>query len=127
MEPWLPLGDDWRVRIVENLHGDDGSIYNLYRRLIAVRREHPALQLGSYCAVQAQGDLLLYIREWRTERLLMALNLSGRSIPFAHHQLKGEVIVSSRGDRDGYQIGASADLRAEEGLIIALASDAMIL
>ena len=62
-EPWLPLADDFRSENVENAHGDPASLYHLYRRLIAVRRAHPALTRGAYRPIVAENDLLLYTRE----------------------------------------------------------------
>ena len=45
--------------------------------LLALRRAHPALAIGDYRAVEAEGDVLAYERAAGGERLLVALNLGG--------------------------------------------------
>ncbi len=54
---------------------------NLYRRLIRARRERRALTRGSYRPMKAIGNLLLFARETKTERMLVALNLGDDPIP----------------------------------------------
>ena len=41
VEPWLPLPDDFATRNVASERADPASLYNLYRRLIALRRARP--------------------------------------------------------------------------------------
>ena len=74
-EPWLPLSADWATRNVDMLRQDKNSIYVLYRRLIEARRHSQALRRGLYRPIPSKGDLLLYVREFGSERMLMALNL----------------------------------------------------
>ena len=50
---------------------------NLYRRLIAARRASSALQVGAYQPIEANGDLLLFVRASGQERMLITLNLGG--------------------------------------------------
>ncbi|MEO7665335.1 MAG: alpha-amylase family glycosyl hydrolase, partial [Candidatus Limnocylindrales bacterium] len=45
--PWLPLVPDAAVRNVDVEAGDPGSVLSTYRRLLALRRELPALSSGS--------------------------------------------------------------------------------
>jgi alpha-glucosidase len=126
--PWLPLADDWVSENVDNQRREATSIYNLYRRLIATRREREALRIGSYRPIVARGDLLLFVREWRLERILVALNLGAEAtaVTFPTGKMKGKVLVSSYGDRDGEALDGGIDLRDNEGLVIALSSDVTI-
>ena len=48
VEPWLPLNDDWRTRNVHAQEDDPASLLSLYRMLLAMRRAHPALYVGSF-------------------------------------------------------------------------------
>jgi alpha-glucosidase len=75
VDPWLPLSEDFRSENVENARRDSTSIYNLYRRLIAARRAQPALSVGSYHPIAAEGDLIIYTREYGENRILVSLNL----------------------------------------------------
>ena len=122
VEPWLPLAADFRSANVENARRDATSIYQLYRRLIAARRAQPALTLGSYRPIVANGDLILYVREHGEERILIALNLGADPMAARFPRPpQGRVLVSCFADRDGETIDNGIELRAHEGLVIALA------
>lgn len=127
-EPWLPLSADWRMRNVDALRQDRSSIYRLYRRLIETRRHSQALRRGTYHPIAANGDLLLYVRKFRSERILTALNLgtAPASVRFSAKDFMGTVFVSTSGARDGEHIDTTLRLDANEGLLIALAPDAVI-
>lgn len=75
-EPWLPLHDDWQTRNVASEDRDPNSILALYRCLLALRRAHPALNIGEFALSPAESGVLQYERCDREERLLIALNLS---------------------------------------------------
>jgi alpha-glucosidase len=121
--PWLPLAEDFLSENVSNQRAEGGSIYNLYRRLIQARRSSPALAVGSYHPTLATGDLLVYGRIEGPERLLVVLNLGDAPevIDFGQAQLRGTVLVSCFGDRDGESIASEIALRPHEGLVVRLA------
>lgn len=77
-EPWLPLNPDWRVRNIAAQAADAGSMLNLHRRLLVLRRWHPALSLGNIALMEAEEDVLQYARNHGSERIVIALNLSAR-------------------------------------------------
>jgi alpha-glucosidase len=116
-EPWLPLGADHARVNVEALRESRRSILNLYRRLIDLRRDKPVLTHGSIDAVTVQGNILRYERRQGDQRLIIALNL-------AHERARvlslpsGRLLLSTDLDRAGEDVGASASLRADEGIII---------
>jgi alpha-glucosidase len=80
--PWLPLHADWPARNVAALRADGDSIWSLHRDLLALRRAHPALALGSWLPVACAGDVLTYERRLGDERLLVVLNLSAEAQEF---------------------------------------------
>jgi alpha-glucosidase len=128
VEPWLPVATEYRRDNVERERLDPTSIYRLYRRLIAVRRRLPSLRVGHYRPIVATGELLMFVRAHESERTLIGLNLGGSSIgvSFPDRQLRGEVVVSSAGDRDGEVVPGQLSLRGHEGVVIALAPDAIV-
>ncbi|MDX6807305.1 alpha-amylase family glycosyl hydrolase [Terrihabitans rhizophilus] len=77
-EPWLPLAEDWPMRNVAALSGNQQGILSLYRTLVRLRQEHPALVLGSYEAVTVTDQVLVFARTAGDERLVVALNFSGQ-------------------------------------------------
>lgn len=94
----------------------------MHRRLIAARCAQPALTLGSYHPISAQGDLILYTRAHGGSRVLVALNLGADSISVAVPQsVRGKVLVSCFADRDDEDVDGGFELRPHQGLIIALA------
>lgn len=76
--PWLPLNADWPTRNVARMVQEPHSILTLYRRLLAARRTHPALSIGGFALLDAQGDVLAYERRHGAKRLIVALNLGTR-------------------------------------------------
>ena len=122
-EPWLPLNADWRERNIESLKRDAGSVLNLYRRLLALRRTHVSLSVGDISLLKTQGDILAYERHSGDMRLLVALNLGGtpQIVSLPTWAQGGKVLLSTL---DGSTIGQDANLalRPDEGLIVAPAN-----
>jgi alpha-glucosidase len=122
-EPWLPVADDHAEVNVEAQHGDPRSMLNLYRRLIELRRGEPALEVGRIDPVEADGDVLAYVRRGREgeSAFLVALNLGPRpqalSLPGG---AVGAVALSTHLDRDDEPVGRTLRLRPDEGVIVRL-------
>jgi alpha-glucosidase len=121
--PWLPLADDFAHENVVNLNADAGSILNLYKALIRLRRERQPLMSGSYVPIAADGDLLLYRREGRGGVIVVALNLGAEPAAITSEMigLDGEILLSTHLDRQGEVIHGTLDLRGNEGVIIGTA------
>jgi alpha-glucosidase len=77
-KPWLPLHADWPTRNVARMTEDRRSILALYRRLLALRRDCPALSIGDFVLLNVQDDILAYARRHDSERLIVVLNLGAR-------------------------------------------------
>jgi alpha-glucosidase len=121
--PWLPLNADCAVRNVATLAADPRSILALYGRLIALRRQRPALHSGAYIAVHTEGDVLAFERRHEQDApLLVALNLgsSTQQIPLPSNVVKARLLLSTELDRDGEAIDTALTLRPSEGLIVEL-------
>ncbi len=118
--PWLPLGDFHNMN-VEAQRDDPRSMLTLYARLIALRRGEPALEVGRYEPLPADGSVLAYLRSARKHesRFLVVLNLGSepRRVSLAE---SGTLVLSTHLDRSGERTGAVLDLRADEGAIIRL-------
>ena len=118
--PWLPLAEDCRTRNVKALAENPTSILALYRRLIALRRERPALSVGTYMPVLCEGNVMAYERRSGAERLLVALNLGHDTATVAMQEREGTVLLSTYLDRAGDPVKDQCPLRPDEGLIVAL-------
>jgi alpha-glucosidase len=123
-EPWLPIADDYAKINVEAARDDPGSLLTLYRRLIGLRRRETALEVGRFEPVEADGDVLAYIRRARQGEgdFLIALNLGSRPHVLRRpaDAAEGKVALSTHLDRAGEPIERDVPLRADEGLIVKL-------
>src|SRR5215216_2433466 len=128
VEPWLPLPDRSEADNVEAQRQHSTSIYQLHRQLIALRRTRPALSVGTYRPVVASGDLLMFLREAPGDRLLIALNLGAEpsAVTCSLGPISGSLLLSSHLDRAGEAVRGSFDLRGNEGVVIELSSDSML-
>lgn len=118
--PWLPLHDDWTERNVAALAADPTSLLTLYRRLIALRRQSPALQSGAYANLGAKDDVLSFSREAAGEKFVIILNFADaeRHFRFADRN-RWRVECSTGLDRDGRsEIAAEVILCPHEGLVL---------
>jgi len=74
-EPWLPLSSDCSRVNVRAQERDPASMLTLHRALLALRRREPALSIGGWAPVQAEGSVLAFTRSHGGTRFLVALNL----------------------------------------------------
>ena len=112
-EPWLPLNPDWGTRNVAAQDRDPGSMLNLTRALLRLRRQEQALAIGAYVPVACRGDLLAYERRHGASRLLVALNFGPDPIVLPDVACDGERLLSTLE-------GASGELRGNEGVLVRL-------
>jgi alpha-glucosidase len=121
-EPWLPLGPDASVNVVAMCESR-GSILNLYRRLIELRRNNPVLTHGAIEAVDVEGKILRYDRRQGDDRLAIAVNLGHEQVRVSHRS--GRVLLSTYLDRAGEDVDESVSLRADEGIIVRVRSESL--
>jgi alpha-glucosidase len=74
--PWLPLGAANLARAVNRQEGDENSLLQLTRRLLALRKSTPALRCGAAENVVADADLLAFDRVLGDQRIRCLFNLS---------------------------------------------------
>ena len=74
--PWLPVPDAHRLRSVDVQEGDAASVLARYRGILAMRRSHPALATGDMEFLDAEDDVLAFVREDESERLLCVFNFA---------------------------------------------------
>jgi alpha-glucosidase len=131
--PWLPLAADWATRnAAAQSRPVDGkpprSMLTLYRRLLALRRQHDTLHAGAIADVAAEGTVLRYRRvaleDGASTDFLVVLNLGNEIATTAVPP--GTIVLTTVLDGEGAHVG-SADgspetltIEAGEGLLIAL-------
>jgi len=75
--PWLPAAPEHAGLTVEAQEADEGSTLALARKLIALRRDSPALRLGHIRFID--DSLLSFEREHEGECILCAFNMSAEA------------------------------------------------
>src|SRR4051812_25724862 len=120
--PWLPVPENFQVQNVAEQHKQAGSMLELHRNLIEMRKRSRALQCGSYRPLVATGELLLYVRQHGSERVMVALNLGPEptAVTFPAGGLGGRILLSSNCDRRNEELARELVLRGHEGALIEL-------
>jgi alpha-glucosidase len=117
-EPWLPIGDDVERINVAVQSTDEQSLLSLYRRLLELRRDEPALRSGSWAEMLVTDEVLVYERVTADRRLVVALNFSATPQQVTLDLTGGRVLLSTDRSRDGEEVGSPLDLRPNEGLVL---------
>ena len=119
--PWLPLNADWAERNVAREARDAGSMLALHRRLLALRRAHPALSVGdlTLLPIGDGADVLAYERRHGDARLLIALNLGAVPQSVALPAWARSKALLSTLEAEVASVGDRLLLRPDEGLVLA--------
>lgn len=73
--PWLPIDDNPEL-VVAKQTNDPGSMLEMHRQLLTLRRQESALNQGDYQTVHVDNQTLVYARTHGARRLVIALNLT---------------------------------------------------
>lgn len=116
-EPWLPISDDYE-QVNVNAQDEGESLLALYRSLIALRREHPVLAVGSCSVEPTEGDVLSYMRAGEHRTLHVLLNMSSEPQTATLSSEGSRILLSTLLDRRGEEVGTDVELRGNEGVIL---------
>lgn len=112
--PWIAANSNASHINAAAATADDASIYHFYRRLIALRRQMPALIYGDYTDLcPDHPTLFMYSRRLDDASVLVVLNVSSDPLPFALPR-GFDQSVATFGNYSGDQCG---DLRGWEARI----------
>lgn len=73
---WLPVPDAHRQQAVDIQENDPASVLNAYRTFVRWRQGYKALRLGDIQFIDSPQDTLLFVRDYRGQRILVGINLS---------------------------------------------------
>lgn len=105
-EPWLGINPNYTRINVENQKNDPHSIYSCYKKLIALRKESPAMSKGDLEILPVDSDTLFALkRTFQNEVLLSFHNFSSEpaEIPESLLPQTPNVLLSSYDRQGGYQ------------------------
>lgn len=117
--PWLPLDVAHRLLAVDVQERDPSSALAFTRTLLALRRQHAALRLGSFEVEQADESLLTVRRQHRDDALWLAFNLGAvaRRVPAPKGAGQAILAVQSASVQ-----GAHVDLPPHSAVFLRLAT-----
>ncbi len=73
--PWLPTNSDYKKRNVEEQRREKASLFNFYKQLLKLRKDHAALMRGDLeMATVVPRNTLAYFRCLPEEQAMIALN-----------------------------------------------------
>jgi alpha-glucosidase len=118
--PWLPLGEGTAERNVERYKQDPGSLLWLYKRLVELRRNEPALVEGDYKPLRSRNEVLRFTRVHAGAELLVGLNTvhQPRKLDWSG---EATLLLSTYLDGEGALRKPPIQLRPDEGVILKIA------
>jgi alpha-glucosidase len=120
--PWLPLEEGWETENAASQAADAKSMLMLYRKLLALRRQHDTLHAGGIAEVVAEGSVLRYRRvgleDGESTDFQVVLNLGSEVATVSC--AKGTVVLTTLLDGAGSAVEGTVTVEAGEGLLIAL-------
>jgi oligo-1,6-glucosidase len=82
--PWIKVNPNYKDINVQKALADPNSIFHYYKKLIELRKRNPVIVYGSYDLILAEDDkVYAFTRTLDNDRLLVILNFTGQTIPFA--------------------------------------------
>lgn len=123
--PWLRVDKRYPRVNVERLREDPYSMLSLYRKLLNLRNNEPALNSGTYTPVFSNQQVIAYQRDAPgADSFLVVLNLTPRPCRFRqpeHTPLpKGSIAVATSPELEGQAIGENIYLGGDEGIVVRL-------
>lgn len=95
--PWLKITGDYRKYNVKDSVNRADSVYNFYKKVIALRKSTPALVYGSFERKAAKAPLFCYFREYEGEKYYIELNLGKKSVERPSNAGCYELVASTYG------------------------------
>lgn len=96
--PWLKVNPNYGEINAASQVGQAGSVFEYYRKLIALRREYPVLLDGRYKLLLAEDqNLFAYVRENETTELFVVCNFYGNTVscPQAKEWAAGQLLIAN--------------------------------
>jgi len=118
---WLPIHENYRKTNVDDQLREQGSILNLYRQLLSLRKSAPALQVGSFTQIKdVHEGCYAYKRSVNgSSTYFVMLNFSAEKLVLNISQPeKGRLRISTLLDREEIVDMANLHLRGFEGTVI---------
>lgn len=118
-DPWLPIPKSFKKVNATRQLQDPTSLISLYKRLIKIRSSSEALSVGSYLPHESSNkNIMSYWRKVDDEKLLVAINFSGKTQTLDLGSKKFEMIFSTTMKDSNEQVSKKIKLPAYSGVIL---------
>jgi len=98
VKPWHKIDEGKDLANVASQDADDQSLLNLYRKLIRLRAEHPALGVGDFTPIQTDHEsVYAYLRRSGGRAVLVVVNLGGVPVDSYGLSLSSRQLSAVRG------------------------------
>ncbi|WP_234122778.1 glycoside hydrolase family 13 protein [Clostridium hydrogenum] len=106
--PWIKVNSNYKSINAKIEIGDEASVFNYYRKLIALRKKHEIIAYGKYeLILEEDENIYAYLRKLNNETLLVMCNFSDKSpqfdLPEDIKYNKNELLISNY-NVDSYEI-----------------------
>ena len=91
-KPWIGVNPNYVNINLEDELADPDSIFHYYRRMIALRKQTPALVYGSFTVQAAAEELFVYQRQDGERSYQIVLNFSDRAVSYA---AQGDLLIGN--------------------------------
>ncbi|QTH43642.1 alpha-glucosidase [Cohnella sp. LGH] len=120
--PWLRVNPNYKSINAASELADPDSIFHTYKRLIALRKEHPIVAWGSYELIEdVPEQLFLYLRRHEGRTWAVAANFGGTALSASVSRLgRSESVIISNYDRSEADF-AQLELRPYEAFAVEMA------
>jgi alpha-glucosidase len=121
-KPWLPMGPDVDSMNVATECDEEDSMLALYRRLLELRRQESALNMGDWHDLGGNDGAVAFVRSDGDRRILVAANLtpSRSSVPAAAKDFSGEILLSTIQVSPARRFNGREHLAPDEALVVLL-------
>ena len=119
-EPWLPVANDYAQHNVAQQRNDPDSMVSFYRRLIQLRQQEPALQVGTFVPRGLHGKLMVYDRVHPDSTLRVLLNFGTESASYALADDSSGEVLFAWSAAEMPRVEGSVHVAGEEAVVIRL-------
>lgn len=116
---WITIPEGAKDNNVDNQINNPYSMLNFHKRLIHLRNEFRALQVGGYEHLSFEEDIFAYVRSYSSERICVLLNFSSqeREIELLKY-MTGEMSFLLSSLRDCLEVGNKVKLLPKEAVVL---------
>jgi oligo-1,6-glucosidase len=124
-KPWIAVNENYTAVNAEAQRADPASVFHYYRRLIALRRRDPVVQLGDFTMLAEYEHVYAFTRALNGIRLLVLGNFSGvrQQLDLAGQLGDGASLVIGNYAEPALPHDKSVTLRPWEALVLRLGDE----